>query len=112
MLGGYMAGCSCRRTLILLFASILVLPAVAQSHFPLPPESADKSPTTSSKEAAPRFKIDPLQLEREARELQELSQSIPADISRANQGLMPKDTIEKLKQIEKLAKHLRSELNP
>jgi hypothetical protein len=27
-------------------------------------------------------------------------------------GMLPKDAIEKLKQIEKLSKHLRGELNP
>jgi hypothetical protein len=93
-------------------AAMLMVTATAQSHFPVPPESADKSSQPSSKENTPRFKVDPLQLEREARELQELSQTIPGDIGNANRGLLPKDTIEKLKRIEKLAKHLRSELNP
>jgi hypothetical protein len=38
--------------------------------------------------------------------------TIPADIATVRKGIMPKDTIQKLKQIEKLSKRLRSELNP
>ena len=96
----------------LLMAALIGSFSMAQSRFPVPPESADKSPTTSTKDNSPRVRTDPLQLEREARELEELSQTIPADIAQANHGLLPKDTLEKLKRIEKLAKHLRSELNP
>jgi hypothetical protein len=96
----------------LLMVALFTSFASAQSRFPVPPESADKSPTTSTKDNSPRLRTDPLQLDREARELQELSQTIPADITQANHGLLPKDTLEKLKRIEKLAKHLRSELNP
>lgn len=40
------------------------------------------------------------------------AQTIPIDIASVRQGMLPKDVIEKLKQIEKLSKHLRSELNP
>ena len=54
--------------------------------------------------------IDPVSLERDARELAELSASIPADLERVNRGLLPKDVLEKLKRVEKLSKHLRSEL--
>jgi len=57
-------------------------------------------------------KIDPVQLQQEARELLELSQSLQGDIESVNRGLHPKDTIEKLKRIQKLAKHLRGELAP
>lgn len=60
----------------------------------------------------PKIKIDPDQLQREARELLELSQSLQADIESVNHGLHPKDTDEKLKRIQKLAKHLRGEIAP
>jgi len=56
--------------------------------------------------------MDNLQLEREARELSDLAKSVPLDIEQVKQGLLPKDTVEKLKRIEKLAKHLRGELAP
>lgn len=59
-----------------------------------------------------KIKVDAAQLQREARELLDLSQSLQADIESVNQGLHPKDTIEKLKRIQKLAKHLRGEIEP
>jgi hypothetical protein len=49
-------------------------------------------------------------LQRNAKELAELSASIPADVDRANRGLLPKDVLEKLKRVEKLSKQLRSDL--
>jgi hypothetical protein len=62
--------------------------------------------------AQAKIKQDPAQLQREARELLELSQSLQLDIESVNRGLHPKDTIEKLKRIQKLAKHLRGEIAP
>jgi len=46
----------------------------------------------------------------DAQELAELSASIPADVKLVNRGLLPKDLVEKLKRVENLSKHLRSEL--
>jgi hypothetical protein len=57
-------------------------------------------------------RIDRVQLEREARESPELSQSLQFDIDRVNHGLLPRGTLQKLKRIEKLPKHPRSELLP
>jgi len=51
-----------------------------------------------------------VELQREARELLELSQSLQPDMESVNHGILPKDTIEKLKRIEKLSKRLRGEL--
>lgn len=62
--------------------------------------------------AQTKIKADPAQLQREAHQLLDLSQSLQADIESVNQGLHPKDTIEKLKRIQKLAKHLRGEIEP
>ena len=59
--------------------------------------------------AQPKIKLDPDQLQREARELLELSQSLQLDIESVNPGLHPKDTIE---NIQKAAKHLRGEIEP
>jgi hypothetical protein len=39
-----------------------------------------------------------------------LAGTIPADIEQVKKGLLPKDTIEKLKRIEKLARKLRGEV--
>lgn len=61
--------------------------------------------------AAPKTHADPLEIQREAKQILELSQSIPSDIEYVNRGLLPKDTIEKLKRIEKLSKHLRNQID-
>jgi hypothetical protein len=63
-----------------------------------------------SLEAQKRPPVDMLRLQRDAKELAELSASIPADVKRVNRGLLPRDLVEKLKRVEKLSKHLRSEL--
>jgi hypothetical protein len=54
--------------------------------------------------------VNAVQLQHDARELAELSSSLPADIDRVNHGLLPKDVNEKLRRIEKLSKRLRTEL--
>jgi hypothetical protein len=42
----------------------------------------------------------------------DLSQSVVYDIDSVGHGLLPKDLNDKLKRIEKLSKHLRSEVGP
>lgn len=54
--------------------------------------------------------LDPAELTKEARELMQLAQSIPLDIEHVNRGVLSKDVAEKLKRIEKLSKHLRSQI--
>jgi hypothetical protein len=69
----------------------------------LPPESVSlEHPKTHS--------LDFAKLQKDAQELAELSASIRSDIEHAKQGLLSKDVVERLKRIEKLSKHLRSEL--
>jgi hypothetical protein len=102
------------RTVVLLTSLLLLCASAALAQgrgWPKPPEPADR---TQVKAATPdsRPRIDPLQLQREARELSDLANSIPTDMDRVSHGLLPKDTIDKLKRIEKLSKHLRGELNP
>jgi hypothetical protein len=53
-----------------------------------------------------------MQLQRDADDLARKAQSIPSDVASVRKGMLPKDIIEKLKQIEKLSKRLRTELNP
>ncbi|PYX97811.1 MAG: hypothetical protein DMG71_02055 [Acidobacteria bacterium] len=76
---------------------------------PHPPAPAETQRTTSG-EPPQKKHFDALQIQREARELSDLAKSIPLDMERVNQGLMPKDMVEKLKRIEKLSKHLRVEV--
>lgn len=103
------------KIVVLLISVFLVcaLVASAQSHWPKPPQPAVMD-APQSKASTPRLsaRIDPLQLQRQARELSDLANSLPADMDHVSHGLLPKDTIDKLKRIEKLSKHLRSEVQP
>jgi hypothetical protein len=56
-------------------------------------------------------RIDPVKLQSEADDLARTAQTIPSDVANIRLGTLPKDTIQKLKEIEKLSKRLRSELN-
>jgi len=51
------------------------------------------------------------ELNTEADQLAELAASVPQGVQNASQGLLEKGLLEKLKRIEKLSKHLRSELD-
>ena len=53
---------------------------------------------------------DPAKLKQEADELAQISAGVPSDLARVAHGQLPKDLADKLKRIEKLAKHLRNEL--
>ncbi len=93
-----------------------VSPAGAQhshSNYPTPPEPAERTNQSSSTTLTrTQAAADPVQLQREAREMLDLSQSVLNDIDTVNHGLLPKDLGDKLKRIEKLSKHLRSEVAP
>src|SRR5215469_12369373 len=94
---------------------LCALPARAQGRgWPQPPEPAEKSQVTSKPATTPEQKprLDTVELQREARELSDLATTVPADMMHVSHGLLPKDTIDKLKRIEKLSKHLRGEINP
>ena len=71
-----------------------------QSNAPIePPAQAKQKPA------------DPAKLQQEAEELAKLSTGLPSQIEQLNHGQIPKDLAEQLKRIEKLAKHLRSEIS-
>src|SRR5260370_38879442 len=53
---------------------------------------------------------DPAKLKHEADELAQLSAGVPSDLAKVAHGQLPKDLADKLKRIEKLAKHLASKL--
>jgi hypothetical protein len=50
------------------------------------------------------------QLQHDADELSRLAASIPTDVTQANQGVLSKDLLKKLKKIEKISKQLQREL--
>jgi hypothetical protein len=61
---------------------------------------------------APIRHLDFEKLQTEADDLARTAQTIPSDVASVRKGMLPKDAIEKLKQIEKLSKRLRGELAP
>jgi hypothetical protein len=96
------------------FLTVGSLACAAQGRkFPTPPEPADRTfNRQKAQDSAPRPRIDFVEMQRESRELSDLAHTVPTDMENVTRGLMPKDLIEKLKRIEKLSKHLRSEVSP
>ena len=92
--------------------SLVMAAAQAAHHMPTPPEPLDPQSQHAQQPQAPMRRIDSGQVQKEADELARLAQTIPADVTSVRKGILPKDVIEKLKQIEKLSKRLRTELNP
>lgn len=78
-----------------------------------PPPSMEKSDSTRA-DTSPTMQrqIDLMELQREADDLARTAQTIPLDMASVRKGTLPKDFIQKLKQIEKLSKHLRSQVSP
>ncbi|MFZ0284076.1 MAG: hypothetical protein WAL32_02500 [Terriglobales bacterium] len=102
-------------TLLVLVASTAVPCQVVPTGAPVPPGYAQAAPTVyvppyPSHLAASR--VDPVALQREGKQLLELSQSVQPDFEALKRGLLPKDLMGKLKRIEKLSKHLRGEIAP
>ena len=88
----------------------MAMPQTAPHHFPSPPESMDPQPQTHGPTSLSR-RTDLAQMQRDADDLARTAQTIPSDVVSVRKGMLPKDVIEKLKQIEKLSKRLRTELN-
>ena len=98
---------------------VCVLPAAAQMKDvyipgvppPPPPMDPEHGKTTPDEPKLQRH-IDPAKLQQDADDLARTAQTIPSDVANVRRGTLPKDTIQKLKEIEKLSKRLRSELQP
>jgi len=77
---------------------------------------ADQAEAQTEKSIPPpitqRAHLDVAKLGQEADELARIAQTIPPDVASIQKGKLPKDMIEKLKQIEKLSKQLRTQINP
>ena len=102
--------------LSLLLLSLLLLVTTAVAQLDRGTRQADRAEAQTEKDMPPpivqRPRLDYAKVQHEAAELSKIAQTIPSDVDQIAQGAFPKDVIEKLKQIEKLSKHLRSELNP
>ena len=98
---------------------VCVLPTGAQIKgayipgVPPPPPSMDpEQGKTTPDSPKVQHRVDPVKLQQDADDLARTAQTIPSDVASIRRGALPKDTMEKLKAIEKLSKRLRSELNP
>ena len=98
--------------LLLLFAGV---EASGQHRptYPHPPQAADTA-TVENVQPQPsqRVRLNPAEFQQEVQELSSLAQDLSQDIDAVNRGLLPKDTVGKLKRAEKLAKRLRKEIAP
>ena len=84
------------------------IPGTPPPPAPLDPDHGKTAPDDSRLQR----RIDLVKLQRDADDLARTAQTIPSDLANIRRGTLPKDTIQKLKDIEKLSKRLRSELNP
>lgn len=98
--------------LALMCVLFLSLGAAQKNNYPTPPEPLNKDDQTSQSTPAATHHIDMVRVQQEADDLARTAQTIPSDLRSVRKGMLPKDTIQKLKQIEKLSKRLRSELTP
>jgi len=97
---------------MLVFASF----SLAQRNGPTGQRQADRAEDQFQKSVPPpahqQSSVDFAKLKSDADELIVLSQSIHSGVNDVQKGMLPKDLIAKLKQVEKLSKRLRSELTP
>jgi hypothetical protein len=105
------------RTSILLF-TLLLSAALASAQFygPTGQQQAAQAQNQFEKTVPPPIHQQPsvnfARVKSDADELVILSQSIHSGIDSVGKGMLPKDLIDKLKQMEKLSKRLRGELTP
>ena len=106
------------RISIFLFAFLLSASA-AFAQGPVPPDGhlqADRAQNEFEKTIPPpihqQTSVDFVKVKKDADELVLLSQSIHSGIDNVGKGMLPKDLIDKLKQLEKLSKRLRNQLAP
>ena len=92
--------------------SFMMAAAQTGHNYPTPPEPMDPQSRKTEQPQVSTRRIDAAQVQKEADDLARIAETIPADVASVRKGMLPKDVIEKLKQIEKLSKRLRTELNP
>jgi len=106
-----------RRCPALLCVSILFsLAAFPQGSHPRPPGLAQGEKEVDKPLEPPmemrNKEINVQQAKQEAEALRKLADALPAQIDQLATNRLPKDLSDNLKKIEKLAKHLRSEVTP
>jgi hypothetical protein len=94
------------------FLLALSTPAQRHAHPPDVSKVVRQDPQPVQPPAVIHREIDPAELKRDAEELQKLAVTISEQVDQVTQNQLPKDLNDNLKRIEKLAKHLRSEISP
>jgi apolipoprotein N-acyltransferase len=108
----------CMVTKLRWIATLLLLASVEASGqhrptYPHPPQAADTATVENVQpQSSRRAHLDPAELQQEVQELSRLAEDLTQDIDAVNRGILPKDTVSKLKRVEKLAKRLRKEIAP
>jgi len=100
---------------LLLGACLLGAAQQVPTGAPLPQTTAplpSMPPFTVSQKPPQPPAVNPGALQRDAKELLDLSQSVQPDIQALSRGLLSKGVLDKLKRIEKLSKQLRNEIAP
>ena len=93
------------------------VPTAAEAGFNSGAAQARRSPETEPippglwPQSGGRRMVDVIQLKNEAKELTNLSNALPAQMEQIGNGRLPKELIDTLKKIEKLAKHIRGEVS-
>jgi hypothetical protein len=93
---------------MLLLLLVRAIPMCPQSvNMEHPPEiNAQHTPTPEER----RSRVSDAQVQKDAKELAALCISMPADLDAVQQGMMPKDLVDKLNRLEKLSKRVRQGL--
>ena len=89
---------------------VMSLLCMAQNSRMLPPQMRHAQEVQAQNESMDTRPVDTQALAREADELAALAVAVRPDVHNLGRGVLAKDLSQKLKQIEKLSKHLRSEL--
>ena len=97
----------CLRSLIPLFF-IISLPALSQGVNPAHPTEIQAQKHVSPEEL--RARVASAQFQKDANELTELCSTVGKDMEGVKRGTLSKDTIDRLRQLEKLSKRMREQL--
>lgn len=106
---------SCLLANSMAYQQAIAIPA-QQSHepmvmHPIPPQVPDDfSPPKGAKKSIVKSSFDPKQARADARQLSQMAQSVPGEVDQLSKNILPKDLALQLKQIQKLAKKLQSEI--
>ncbi len=81
---------------------------------PAPPRGRERFPGEPPRPGAVlrRKPVDVAAAKKEANQLADLAGKIPGQVDQLSKNVAPKDLLLQLKQIEKLAKHLRKQIEP